>query len=98
MGLDIRLVRVRRKHAEDNSAVEELYEKGTYVGDFRNAWDLLLILNLTESENEDAVCYRILNDLPLYRLDNCGNETQRFLDVYKDLDKEKFCYIIKADW
>lgn len=98
MGLDIKLVRVRKKHVVIDSKIEDLYEKGTYVSECRNAWDLLAILNLSKNEKDNAVCYRIINDLPIYRLCNCGVLTLEFLETYESLDRDKFVYIIKCDW
>ena len=40
MGLDVRLVRVRKKHVDSDSRIEELYEKGTYVSEYRNTWQI----------------------------------------------------------
>lgn len=98
MGLDVRLVRVRKKHIDSDSKIEELYKKGTYVSEYRNTWDLLTILNPSENEEDNAVCYRMINNLPIDRLCNCGAETLRFLETYESLDRDKFVYIIKCDW
>lgn len=95
MGLDVRLVRVRKKHVDSDSRIEELYEKGTYVSEYRNTYDLLTILNLSEDEKDNAVCYRMVNDLPICGLCDYGTETLRFLETYESLDRDKFVYLKK---
>lgn len=98
MGLDVRIVKIREEHADMSKSIENLYKEGTYVSEHRNIWDLLTILTLTKKERDSGICYRIIDDLPVSRLRNCGIESKRFLEMYKKLDKNKFVYILKADW
>ena len=98
MGLDVRIVRVRKKNIDNNLTIKELYKKGVYVSEYRNTWDFINICNLSKKEKEDAICYRILNDLPMYRLNICGFESERLLEDSKNMDFDKFVYIVKADW
>ena len=98
MGLDVRIVKIREKHVDMSKSIEKLYEEGSYVSEHRNTWDLLTILTLTKKERDNGICYRIINDLPIHRLHICGIESERFLEMYEKLDKNKFVYILKADW
>jgi hypothetical protein len=98
MGLDVRIVKIREEHVDMSKSIENLYKEGTYVSEYRNIWDLLMILTLTRKELDTGVCYRIINDLPIFRLRNRGIESEHFLEMYKKLDKNKFVYILKADW
>lgn len=98
MGLDIKIVKIREKHMDINKSIEDLYKEGSYVSEYRNIWDLLTILTLVKKERDNGICYRIINDLPVSRLRNHGIESKRFLEMYKKLDKNKFVYILKADW
>lgn len=98
MGLDIKIVKIREKHMDMNKSIEDLYKEGTYVFEYRNTWDLLSLLTLTKKERNNGICYRIINDLPIYKSHIRGIESERFLEMYKKLDKNKFVYILKADW
>lgn len=92
MGLDVTIVKIRKKNIISDATIEELYKDGKYVSQYRNIWDILSILNLTPLENDNGECYRIINDIPIHKLNNCGLETEIFLD------NDKFTYILKADW
>ena len=97
MGLDARIVRVRNKYS--NLPVEELYEMGKYVNEFRNIWHFPKICNMTREEINNGLFYRIVNTLPIHDMEmNDGLESERLLNTYNSMDFEKFIYIIKIDW
>lgn len=98
MGLDIKIVKIREEQANMSKSIESLYKEGTYVSDIKNTWDLLSLLTLTKKERSNGICYRIINDLPIYKSHIRGIESERFLEMYKKVDKNKFVYILKADW
>lgn len=98
MGLDITLVKNRKNRIDENCTIEELFKNGKYVSEYRNAWDVLTLLSLTEFEKDNGICYRIVNELPIHLLRECGFKTQEFLETYKNLNRDKFVYILKANW
>ncbi|MBR6517625.1 MAG: hypothetical protein IKT40_12410 [Bacilli bacterium] len=102
MGLDIRIIKIRHKHFNENDSIKDVYNNinSKFVAEFRNIWNLIDIFNPTEEEDENGNFYRFITKSIIDNLNSLddNNESMRLKEISKTFDLDKFIYIVEFDY
>jgi hypothetical protein len=101
MGLDVKVIKIRKKHILEDMTIEQMFKNGSFVRDYckiSGIEEWVYSMDFTELEEYEALAYKILSKENLPKFKKRNYRIECIEAMYEKFDENKFIYIARFDW